>query len=755
MINFQSFQRLLQPSPTQNEKDTSYVLPSFTRTEAKEMLNQELVVGGVFGIEAYRSSTSETFTFFSPPQYKTNWTIGKRDSHFTSLSNDSKDITFVQLYTNKPSIFPIEMNNVKSFWEMASSIVPKHIDIMYQLLLAYRQDNWQERLQEQYDDYLNGIQQPSDMKIFRSLQRNINDKLDHFLKWEYKHSPIHELETKLNENGFRHNIRLALYGGNKHEHKKIIEQLKLKLNESAYTNGWSMNTNSSDDFIQNIKKRKLDNVGKQQVLTVSEILPFIMSEKVIYIEQASHLPIVAKRRKSSNPFKLLSMGDNLEEVDGELIAKRFIIALKELKNIKSEMVAKRIQSGSTLMKLSFDLPRALKFSELIKKNVIDDIQAQSGIKGLSIMQGTETGEFDVVLPLEKRQKVFLRNYIDTDEFKHFAKDNPLPYLVGIDEIGNPIYKCLTKAPHILLAGQTGSGKSKWLSQLLITLLLTRNPSELQFYMIDLKRVELSVYENFPHVQKICMEADESIDLLKQLINEMNRRYKLFQESKVKDISTYNNKFKDKQLARIVLVIDEFAELTIRCDDVSDYIQSLTQLARSSGIYIILGTQRPSVDVVSGIIKSNLPSKVVFKCANTRSYLTVLNSKPQFNLIGLGDGILDYDDSTSGEHVRFQGCLVTDGDESELISQIAESMDEDKVIMELPEVVEVEEESELDKLRTLILETGECRVGVLREHMKININRLSELMKELCSEGVIEKGESRQQGYRIVKKEESK
>lgn len=756
MINFN---RLVQPSITKNEKNISYILPSFSRNDAKNILSENLSGGGVFGIEAHRSTMHNTFTFFSPPHFKTNWTIGERDPLFSELTDKMKNVTYLQIYTEKASLFPIDMNGTDSFWETICSICPKHINAMYQLLLVFRQDNWKERLQEQYDDYLNGIEQPSNTKLFRRLQRNISGRLDGLLKWEYKHSPIPEVERKLKENGFRYNIRLVIYGGTKHERNKVVNSIRQELDKSSYINNWSINKNSFiGDTIECIKKRKMDNIGKQQVLSMSEILPFIMTEQITHIEQPSIQLITSKERGNkkkslTNPFEILPMGDGLKEVSGKRIAEKFIGALKELKGIHGEMVAKNTQAGSTLIKITFDLPKGLKYSELTKKDVIEDLQTQMGMKHLRITQGEEIGEIDVWFPLEERQKAFLRNYIDTPEFKEFAENNPLPYLVGINEIGRPIFQCLNKNRHLLIAGTTGSGKSVWVNQLILTLLMIRKPEELMFFMIDVKQVELPIYEKFPHVQSVITDADESIQLLSKLIKEMNRRYTLFKDASVKDIGLYNKKHPNRTLPYVVCVIDEYAELSLRNKDVHDLVQSLVQLSRASGIHLIIATQRPSVDVIPSVIKSNLPCKVGFRCSNDHSYRTFLNSKPPFTLLGDGDGTMSFEGQME-EHVRFQGCLIVDDPdkldlESQLINRIAENISDDKIEVELPEVIEEEEVTELDRLRELIMTTGETRVSQLRDIMKVNINRLNDLMKELVDEGFLEKGESRQQGYKIV------
>jgi S-DNA-T family DNA segregation ATPase FtsK/SpoIIIE len=222
----------------------------------------------------------------------------------------------------------------------------------------------------------------------------------------------------------------------------------------------------------------------------------------------------------------------------------------------------------------------------------------------------------------------------------------------------------------------------------------------------------------------------------------------------------NRKHPDKLLPYIVCVIDEYAELAIRNDEVHELVQSLTQLSRASGIHLVIATQRPSVDVIPSVIKSNLPSKIGFRCSNHHSYRTFLNSKPPYELLGDGDGTMSFEGQMT-EHVRFQGCLIVDDPnkedlESQLINKIAESMDDDKLDVELPEVLEEEEEveeTELERLKRIIATTGECRVSQLRGILKVNINRLNDLMKELVDEEFLEKPETKQSGYKLIANED--
>jgi len=753
-----SLKRLINPSITSNEKYSDYDISSLSKSVVKEILSNSFI-DGVFGVEANRVSNVESFIFFSPPNFKFIFdnSIGNQNLQY-NLNPKSENLTCGELFTSKSSLFPVEMNMNDSFWKLICSVCPPHIDIMYQILLVFRQDNWKERLNDQYEDYLNGVQNPSNYGFLRKIQRGINDKLDNFLKWENKHSEIEEVKRKLEENGYRFNLRFILSGGNREEHKNLIRQIESKINEYSYTNQWIVNTDSSSELIGNILKRKLDYNSKHYVLSSSEVLPFMMIDEGLYVEKTNTNDQLTNIETGNNLVKLLPLGNVLSEVNGKVIAEKFITALREFKNFNKEITMKRSRSGSTLMRFTFELPDEVRFSELNKSTVVDDIQIKMGVKHLQIKQGDGVGEIDILLPLEKRQKVLLRNYIDTDDFKQYSKENPLAFLVGVNEVGDPLFSCISKIKHLLVAGTTGSGKSVWLNQLILTLLTTKNPSEVQFYMIDIKQVELTVFEDFPHVQSVVTDVNEAIALLNQLIKEMNRRYDLFKKCNVKNIAHYNKQFPNK-LPYIICVVDEYAELSSRDNRVHEHVASLSQLARAAGIHLVIATQRPSVDVIPSIIKSNLPSKIGFYCSNTRTYLTFLNTKPPHELLGNGDGTMCLEGQME-EHVRFQGCLIVDdpnddGLEGKLIRSIARKITQKKVKFDLPEVEEAFEESELDKLKRIIANTGETRVSPLRNLMKININKLNDLMRDLVDEGWLEAPKTKQSGYRLIVSEEEK
>lgn len=741
-----SLKRLLNPNPLMNEKSVTYTISNSNQYDVTSLLDD--IADGVFGVEISKDSTSECFNVFTPIYHKNSLSPTHPHKLISSIINiDTKDITIANFYLEKASMFPLEMTNHNSIWNAIKSFIPNELSAIYQLLLSHRQDRWRELLSDQYECYLNGIEQPSNNNLFRKIQLSINEKVDSFLKWEYSHSAIEEVDKKINEKGFRYNLRIVLIDGNKKQRELIMKKIKNELNKYSYLNNWLYVTSAvNNDTLGDIVNRKFNGIAKSDILCASELIPFMTysSDNISNVKmnevKAIQKPIVdiSNSERVSNPFELLPYGDDLVEVNCNDIADNFMKSLKEVKSTNNRLKLKSAQSGATLVKMTFELQGKLRLSELTNKKLIQDMQNLMGVRGLSVEQSEHQGEVDVFIPLEVRKKLFLRNYIDTDEFREFSSNSELPVIIGVDTMGISIMRDLIKLRSLLIVGTMGSGKSVEINSLILTLLMNRSPEELSMYLIDVKKVEFSIFEKFKHVRRVVTEADDSISLLKDLITEMDRRYDVLKKAEVKNITQYNKKYPNNKLSYIVLICDEYAELAMRNEDVHELIQSLSQLGRASGIIPIISSQFSTVDIIPSKIKNNLASKIVFRLANSRSYLTVLNTKPDFELLGLGDGIFSEEGSLT-EHLRFQGLLICDKDESRVINEVADYIDNNEVI---------EEESELDKLKRVILENNTCKVNELRGIMKVNINKLNDMMKDLVDDGFLLPPESRQSGYKV-------
>lgn len=316
-----------------------------------------------------------------------------------------------------------------------------------------------------------------------------------------------------------------------------------------------------------------------------------------------------------------------------------------------------IDAGPTLQTISFRLPAKLQLSDLVKKR--DDLANHIGHdRSFAVTSSPFSSAAAFVLPHEERAFVYMSDM--TQELRAFAQTAQLPMVFGKDMEGKPILVDLAKLPHLLVAGATGSGKSVFINGLLTSLATTRSPQQVQFLLIDPKMVEFTMYTGLPHlISPPVTDPKRAALTLKKLVVEMEKRYKRFAEAGVRNLLQYNRNHPQEQMPYIVAVIDEYADLmVIARDDVEETVQRLTQMGRAAGLHLILGTQRPSVDVVTGVIKSNLPSRVAFHLLSVYDFKTVMDTGGP-HLLGGGDGICMLN---GGGQKRFQSAAISADDD---------------------------------------------------------------------------------------------
>lgn len=246
---------------------------------------------------------------------------------------------------------------------------------------------------------------------------------------------------------------------------------------------------------------------------------------------------------------------------------------------------------------------------------LKNLEAELGMDGLSVARGSEAETAALSFARNQRATVWMREIMEDPEFLQQVGSMKLPFIL---EIGELLVDSLERVKHLLVAGTTGSGKSFFLNALILLLMMLRKPSDVRLFLIDPKRVEFSMFKGSPHVAELETNPLKAIDLLHRLTAEMDKRYTVFEEMGVRNIDSYN-KLALTPIPRIVVVIDEFADLMMLDPSVEEPVVRLGQLARASGIHLVLATQRPSVDVVTGLIKTNLPSRVVFACSGSNDY----------------------------------------------------------------------------------------------------------------------------------------
>ena len=384
----------------------------------------------------------------------------------------------------------------------------------------------------------------------------------------------------------------------------------------------------------------------------------------------------------------------------------------------------------------------------------------------------------VEVPNETSSTVKFRDILESEEFKN-AKSR-LCWGVGLDIGGNTIISDISKMPHILVAGTTGSGKSVGINSLIMSILYRATPQEVRMILVDPKQVEFTVYNGIPHLlTDVVTSPERALSALNWAVAEMNRRYKLFQESGTRNIKGYNEKIEKvadtlpeesapEKLPFILIIIDELSELMMHAKkDVESCIVSLAQLARAAGIHLVVATQRPSVDVVTGLIKSNIPSRVAFKLPSVTDSRTILDSGGAESLLGNGDML--YKPGDKSNPIRVQGAFLSDDEVENVVSFIKkhnpqESGHEvDTAIaqqMELNFSGQPQDKANDDATDEyfadagrLIIMSGKASIGGLQRKFKIGFNRAARIMDQLCEAGVVGDGEGTKERRILMSVEE--
>jgi S-DNA-T family DNA segregation ATPase FtsK/SpoIIIE len=364
----------------------------------------------------------------------------------------------------------------------------------------------------------------------------------------------------------------------------------------------------------------------------------------------------------------------------------------------------------------------------------------------------------IEVPNQKRALVRLRNLLSQPEFQNAP--SPLTFALGRDVVGEPVFADLSRMPHLLIAGSTGTGKTIALNAIILSLLYKNTPKTLRFILVDPKRVEFTAYNHLPHLlAPVIYDADKTVNALKWLIREMERRFEIFSEVGARNIYSFNKKLKKNskikkegfdQMPFIVLIIDELADLmAARARDVEAGIVRLAQKARATGIHLILATQRPSVEVITGLIKANIIARIAFQVASQIDSRTILDMAGAEKLLGNGDML--FISSSVSKPRRIQGAYVSEKEivrVSEFISQnqqirkideLAESLEEDlqkERIEEMGEVFSREEDPLYEEAKRLVIETKKASASFLQRRLRIGYARAARLLDMMEERGIV-------------------
>jgi DNA segregation ATPase FtsK/SpoIIIE, S-DNA-T family len=377
------------------------------------------------------------------------------------------------------------------------------------------------------------------------------------------------------------------------------------------------------------------------------------------VKVAKHVPKVGKSGWTLPNFELLSDQKTLVVAGDIELNKQTIKSTLGHFNINVEM--KDVTVGPTVSQYTLEPNSGVRLSsidalsrDLALSLAAVNIRIQAPIPGKKLV--------GVEIPNQQKETVRLRDIIQTKEFLEFDQD--LPIAVGKDVTGTNIIYPLAKMPHLLVAGATGAGKSVWINGLLLSLLYRYAPSQLGIILVDMKRVELKLYDGVPHLlSPVITDAEKAINSLKWTVLEMERRYKILEETGKRNIRDYN-KYADtvskQRMSYIVFVVDELGDLMMLAkNEVEPIIVRLTQMSRAVGIHIVLGTQRPDTQVVTGLIKANIPTRIAFAVASQIDSRVILDQVGAEKLLGQGDGMIVTPSDLGAR--RFQGALVEESE----------------------------------------------------------------------------------------------
>jgi DNA segregation ATPase FtsK/SpoIIIE, S-DNA-T family len=346
----------------------------------------------------------------------------------------------------------------------------------------------------------------------------------------------------------------------------------------------------------------------------------------------------------------------------------------------------------------------------------------------------------VEVPNPEPQIVTCRDVLDTKTFWNSSK---LGFVLGRDIGGEVVVADLTRMPHLLIAGATGSGKSVCVNSLIMSILFKAFPDEVKLIMIDPKMVELSMYNGIPHLlAPVVTEAKRAAGVLKLVVDEMDRRYKLFADARIRDLAKYNEQLPDGDgaLPYIVVIIDELADLMMVAPvEVEDSICRLAQMARATGIHLVVATQRPSVDVITGLIKANIPSRIAFAVSSQIDSRTILDGAGAERLLGRGDML--FSPGGAMKPTRIQGALVSEK-EIEAVIKHWKGQGEPKYEEQFTRIPEAREHFTPDQdelfwdAARIVTEHGQASASILQRRLRVGYTRAARLVDMLEAKGLV-------------------
>ena len=421
--------------------------------------------------------------------------------------------------------------------------------------------------------------------------------------------------------------------------------------------------------------------------------------------------------------------------NGEEVAQNAMMLENVLSNFGITAKVVNATQGPTVTRYEIEPAPGVKVSRIV--NLTDDIALNLAAQHIR-MEAPIPGKsaIGIEVPNKTTEAVHLRDVLDCSDFKDAR--GGIPVGLGKDIAGKPVITDLAKMPHLLVAGTTGSGKSVCVNTLISSILFSRKPEEVKLLLIDPKMVELSIYNGIPHLMApVVTDMKKAAAVLRWAVREMEARYKAFASSGKRDIKSYNEAHPKAAMPLIVLIIDELADLMMTApDDIEESISRLAQMARAAGIHMVLATQRPSVNVITGSIKANVPSRISFAVGSQIDSRTILDMAGAEKLLGKGDML--FAPIGANKPIRVQGAFISDDEVEHLVEFVKAQREpeyDDTVTQEAEKETEKESSEENDIYRdelleravNLVMESGQASVSMLQRRFRIGYTRAARLV----------------------------
>lgn len=455
----------------------------------------------------------------------------------------------------------------------------------------------------------------------------------------------------------------------------------------------------------------------------------------------------ALRPLSSGAYRLpsLSLLDENTKKDQDIDREHYLevskILVAKLQDFGVQGTVEGISPGPVVTTYEFAPAAGIKITKIV--SLADDLAMALRVDRVRIV-GSIPGKaaLGIEIPNPIRNTVFLRDILLSREYRD-AK-SLLSLGLGFDVIGTPVIADLARMPHLLIAGATGAGKSVAINAFIASILFKATPEDVRLLMIDPKRIELSVYEGIPHLlHPVVVEPKMASRALIWAVREMERRYRLLEEFRVKSYDSYNQ-VADEKLPYIVIIVDELADLMmVASKDVETSIARLAQMARAAGMHIMLATQRPSVDVLTGLIKANFPTRISFKVSSKVDSRTILDGSGAEHLLGMGDML--FLPPGAAKLQRIHGAFISEQETERIISFLKEqgSAEYDESVMQVVEETgeengegDVEYDAKYDEAVAVVTETGQASISMVQRRLRVGYNRAARMIEVMEKEGIV-------------------